>query len=885
MIDRLLLAVATRALPAAAREWMTGDLEEEFRRLASTHGRWRARGWLIGESMRNVSRRASTKSRFPKPKVASMSWIDLKLGFRMLVKYPGLTLVGGTAMAFAIFVGVVAFTMFSVVMNPSLPLKGADRIVQISSFDVAKSQSESQQLHDFKIWRGSVHSVTDLGAWQNSSRNLVIPGVESSPVPVAEMSPIGFQVGQGEAHLGRVLTEADADPAAPPVVVIGYEIWKSRFGSDPGVIGKTVQLGDEYPVVVGVMREGFEFPVAHDAWLPLRLQLLDAPPREGRATSVFGRLAPGQTLETAQAELTTIGRSLARDLPQTHQHLEPRVTPYAQQDNMGTDDFAFLFAIYFFLTALLTLICGNVGLLIFARAASRENDLIVRTALGAGRSRIVWQLFAEALVLAGFSATVGLVAAGVFLQTWGTGFLEANLGRLPFWMNLQLSPKTMVFAVAATVFGAAVAGVMPAFKLTRGMNDRLKQASAGSGGAQFGGVWTFVIVAQIAVTMMFPAIVYGERYLMGTIDNFDMGFAAERFLTARIDKDAAQDRARYAQSLQELQRRLAATPGVTGVTYAQSLPATGHPDARIELEGPDGKVTATWATLAAVEPSYFEALDSPVIAGRAFTPADAQPGSRVAIVDQAFVELVLQGRNPIGQQFRFAPEVDGPAPPPEPWYEVVGLVKELGISAPFQKDRAAGFYLPAPPDRLRDQYLMVHLPSGDVAAFGARLREIATAVDSTLRVSEIRTADALNNDIVWVMGLWVKITSVMSALAIVLSLAGIYSVLSFTVTRRTREIGVRVALGGSRDRVIGAILRKPLIRVGFGVLLGSGMVLAAVIALRGSDFPGANTPLTVWHFATLAGYVVVMVVVCSLAVIVPARRALRVEPTVALRAE
>ncbi|HUR20068.1 MAG TPA: ABC transporter permease, partial [Vicinamibacterales bacterium] len=269
MIDRLLLAAATRALPSTTREWMAGDLEEEFLRLVHSQGRWPARGWLIDETFRNLSRRLATKSRFPKPKVASMSWLDLKLGFRMLVKYPGLTLIGGTAMAFAIFIGVVAFTMFSALTNPSLPLKDADRIVRIRTFDMAKSQGEPRQLHDFKVWRDSLRSVTDLGAWQDSGRNLIIPGVETSPIPVAAMSAIGFQVGEGQPHLGRMLTDADADPAAPPVVVIGYEVWKTRFGSDPSVIGKTVQLGDDHPVVVGVMREGFQFPIAHDAWVPL----------------------------------------------------------------------------------------------------------------------------------------------------------------------------------------------------------------------------------------------------------------------------------------------------------------------------------------------------------------------------------------------------------------------------------------------------------------------------------------------------------------------------------------------------------------------------------------------------------------------------------------
>ena len=526
-----------------------------------------------------------------------------------------------------------------------------------------------------------------------------------------------------------------------------------------------------------------------------------------------------------------------------------------------------------------------MGLLIFARAASRESDLVVRTALGAGRGRIVWQLFTEALVLGGLAATVGIGAAAFVLQRWGIPFLETNIGRLPFWTDLSLSPRTIVFAIAFTVFGCAVAGVMPAFKLTRGMNDRLKQ-SAGSGGLQFGGVWTVIIVAQIAVTMLFPAIVYGERLMLGRVGDFDMGFAAEEYLTALIEKDSATEQPRFAQSLEELQTRLAATPGVTGVTFAQSLPATGHPERRIELAGGAGAATYSWASLAAVAPSYFEALESPVIAGRAFAPADVQSGARVAIVDQGFVDLVLQGRNPIGQQLRFAPQDDGVAYTPEPWYEVVGLVKELGLNAPFQRaGRVAGFYLPGAPERLGDQYLMVHLPSGDPATFGPRLREIATAVDSTLKVSEVRTADALNTDIVYVMSLWLRITSVMAALAVVLSLAGIYAVLSFTVSRRTREIGVRVALGGSRERVIGAILRKPLMRVGFGVLVGGALVLAAVLVLKNSEMPGADTPLTVKHFAMIAGYVVVMVAVCSLAVIVPARRALRVEPTVALRAE
>ena len=209
------------------------------------------------------------------------------------------------------------------------------------------------------------------------------------------------------------------------MAVIGYDVWRTRFGSDPDVLGRTVQLGTEYATVVGVMREGFEFPISHDVWLPLKTAVLDQKPRSGPAITVFALLAPGETMQTAQAELTTAGRRAATVLPATHQHLEPRVRPYAMMITPdGPGEMAILYSIYFFVAVLLILICGNVGLLLFARAASREADLVLRTALGASRGRIAAQMFAEALVLGGVAAIVGVTAADVALRTWGMAFLE-----------------------------------------------------------------------------------------------------------------------------------------------------------------------------------------------------------------------------------------------------------------------------------------------------------------------------------------------------------------------------------------------------------------------------------------------------------------------------
>ena len=465
---------------------------------------------------------------------------DLKLGGRMLVKYPGLTIVGGLAMGFAICVGTVIFQVLSLFMYPSLPLAQGDRLVQIHNWDVAAITVEQRALHDFNVWRSTLRSVTELGAWRDVARNLIVTEGDARPVQVAEITPSAFRVADGTPLMGRVLMEADERPGAPSVAVIGYDVWRTRFGSDPAVLGRTVQLGTEHVAVVGVMREGFAFPIAHDVWTPLRIVNDAHAPRSGPAISVFGLLAPGATLDTAQAELTAVGQRVASEQPATHAHLQPHVAPYTMLDagpSQDNDEIGIFASIYFFAVMLLVLICSNIALLLFARAATRESEFTVRTALGASRSRIVAQLFAEALVLGGVAAVMGLAAAHIVLNNWGLPFLEANLGRLPFWYDVSLSPATVLFALGLTVLGSAIAGVLPALKVTRGMGSRLKQATAGAGGLQFGGIWTVVIVVQVAVTVAFPGVVYQEQWLLRHAETFDAGFPTEEYLAARIQLD------------------------------------------------------------------------------------------------------------------------------------------------------------------------------------------------------------------------------------------------------------------------------------------------------------------------------------------------------------
>jgi putative ABC transport system permease protein len=847
-----------------------------------------------------------------------MNWLDFKLGGRMLVKYPGLTIVGGLAMAFAIVVGIVIFQFAGLFLYPSLPLANGDRIVQLTLRDISKNQQEPKALYDFISWQDSLRTIDNLGAWRDSTRNLIVADGDARPALVAEMSSSGFAVAEGQPLMGRVLTPADEHPAAPAVAVIGHDLWQTRFGSDPNVLGRTVQLGDEHATIVGVMREGFAFPVSHELWVPLKTALLDQGPRSGPAIMIFGTLADGQTFATAQAELTTHGRRAAAEQKSTHEHLEPRVSAYVDMMSMdSSDDLAFMFLIYFFIGMLVVLICGNVGLLLFARAASRESDLIVRAALGASRGRIVAQLFAEALVLGGLAAVVGMAVAMTFLRNWGMPFLETNYGNVPFWWDLSLSPATVAAAILLTVLAATVAGVMPALKITRGMGDRLKQTTAGAGGLRFGGVWTVVIVAQVAVTVVFPAIAWFENVQLGRMQDFNPGFATEQFLAVSIDSDAPVDNsamidatidgnpakidaatvernARMAATLGELRSRVAAQPGVTGLTFVENLPGGESVERRIELgydaaeaasRSTDAPAPIRHATVVEADTGYFDVVDAPILAGRAFSAADAEPGARVAIVDQAFVDNVLHGRNPIGQQVRFV-RPGNPAGPTE-WYSVVGLVGRLDTGVPYRKGPFAGFYLAGTPERFDDVHMMIRVRGGDPMTVAPQVRQIAAAVDPSLRLVQIQRVNEVNDGMLFVIRLWMSITVVMSSVALLLSLAGLYSVMAFAVSRRTREIGVRVALGGSRRRILTAVFRRPLIQMGLGVLAGISIIVAATVWYPYTEMPGAGETggLSAGAVAMQAGYAALMFGVCMLACVVPTRRALNIEPTVALRTE
>ena len=820
--------------------------------------------------------------------------LDLKLGFRMLVKYPGLTIVGGLAMAFGIWVGAVTFHMLGLVTGTKLPLPDGDRIVKIQNFDAKTRQEEDRVLYDYQLWR-SARSITDIGAYRDASVNLVGADGSAQPAVAAEITEAAFRLAPARPLLGRVLTESDERAGSAPVVLLGHEVWTHRFDRDPQIVGRIVQLGSSFATVVGVMPEGYAFPVAHELWLPLRTDVAGVEPRLGLAITVFGRLAPGKTFENAQAELTSLGKRLAAEHPTTHAQMLPHVIPYAQGGVDNSDMTGMQSLIYFFLVVLMVVVCSTVALLLFARAATRETELLVRSALGASRRRIMTQLFAEALVLAGVAVVVGLAGAQLALKRLGRPYLEMNYEQLPFWYDFDLSPTTIMYALGLAVIGALVAGVMPGRKITRGLGTRLRAGTAGGGGVSFGGVWTAVIVIQVALTVMFPAVAMFVRGESNRIGSVDVGFPAHEYLGMNVGIDGQTQetltpearlalRMRLSTSVETLRQRLEGEPGVAGVTVVDQLPLDYHSSRNVEMVSLPGS-SPSEVSIASIHPSYFDVLKAPIIAGRAFNNVDLSPDAHVVIVDQGFVDLVLRGKNPVGHHVRLTSKSDSTAVQ-QPSYEIVGVVKELGMAHAVEAQRTAGVYLPILPGKFGDISLLVQA-QGDPLAIAPRVRELAMTVDPSLRIDQMLRIDQTVTPLVWFLDLWTRLIIGLTAVALLLSLSGIYAVLSYIVARRTREIGVRVALGASARRVMTSVFKRPLTQVTFGVIAGTILIALAAIGIqRTAQFSGTEIGgLTFAEGALLVGYAILMLGVCMLACVVPTMRALRVQPTEALRAE
>lgn len=815
------------------------------------------------------------------------SGLDLKLAGRMLIKHPAITMIATIAIAFAIAVGAVGFEIARQALWPTIPLPDGNAIVALRSWNVADNASVPASRRDYEMWRDGLRTITDLSAVEVEERSIDVGSGPGRPETIANVTASTFALTRVPALMGRTLLAADERAAAGEVVVIGYDFWQQQLDGAQDAVGRVIRISGTPVTIVGVMPPGYRFPQANNIWRPLPLERF--PEATPVLRHVFGRLASGHSRQDMIAEVAAIGARAATMFPETRQNIRLHVVSLPDAVSFWDEHVPMVLAsMNVFLVLLAALLCGNVGMLLFARAVSRERELVVRAAIGASRGRLIMQLFAEALLLASVGAVVGLlVARFVLAATWAT-IAAGDAGPLPFWISTSLSATTILYAAGLTLFAAAVAGIVPALKVTSGSTDRrLRAASSGGGGLQFGGVWSVVIVAQIALTTMLPVPLIGVGAGFVHARNNEAGFAAEEFLTATLALDRldgalasgdtvpAVRAARFEARYRALADRLRQEPEVLDVTYADQLPLMRLRWYAIEAEGSppnqgnDHCIPNYCAGIVSVDPRFFDVVGAPVIQGSGLTTSNAEQKTRAVVVNEFFVQRVLQGRNPIGTRIRLASR----QPTADSWYQIVGVVPDLGVSDNEGDWGRASVYQARLPSETGTLRVAIHL-RGDPQHFAVRLRELAQAVDPAFRVSDPMPLTRLaDTSAAYWLGLLVTLTSV----TLMLSLAGVYAVTAFAVARGTREIGVRVALGAAPVHVLTAVFRRPIIQVGLGIGLGTIFALAT--------FTQGAFDVRLVDLTRTAVFALATILCCVLACLVPTRRALRIQPTEALRDE
>lgn len=816
---------------------------------------------------------------------ATASWLDVKLGLRMLVKYPGLTLVGGLALTVATGLGAAFFQFSENMFNIRLPFEDADRMVMIRNWDVAAAGPDHRAFADFVRWRDEVETIEDVGAIQIVDRTFATDEGYSESVEVARVSAAVFNVLRVEPLIGRTFLEEDEIPTATPVVVLGYSAWQRLFDGDRGVVGRTVRVGSTAATVIGVMPEDFAFPVNHSVWTPFQPAAMEFAPREGPTVRVMGRLRPGATLQQAQAEISAIGARMSADYPESYERVQSQVLPFADGLVSDGDMRWAIQGIRLMFVLLMIVMCVNVATLVFARTAIRENEFAVRSALGASRRRIVLQLFFEALVLTLSAAGLGLLIAWWGLR-WGMDLfwkVQEEAGS-PYWFTDALSPATIVYAIVLAVVGAVMVGIVPALKVTgKRVQPTLSQMSSGSPRLRFGGVWTVIVVLQVALSVAFlPTAVMTAKSTLEDAER-STGFPADAYLTGQLTRELdtplseiPEDEllaihTRSAQLVDEVERRIEAVPGVEAVAFATRLSGMNHGYDMIHIHDnvvavPSDTSAGPNARSLAVSVDYFDVMRAPIVSGRGFSPADVAAGASV-IVNQDFVDDLMQGQDPVGHRIRY-PRRAGEAA--DRWYEVIGVVSDLDMDD-FGPGVHVAMYHPIQPEHSESLQMFVVAGSRG-RMLGPRIRSTINGIDPTLRLGGLTTVREAWQPVHQSQQFFAAMQGLIALVALLLSMAGIHALMSFTVSRRTREIGIRSAIGARPARIVTAIFSRAFAQLGLGVLIGATFAAA----LRRDDL-ATDGPLM------LAVIVGTMLTVGLIACFIPARRALRIQPTEALK--
>jgi predicted permease len=802
------------------------------------------------------------------------SAIDVRLGFRAIARTPWLSLVAVCALAIGIPVGLAPMHAVDALERP-LPGDTDGRIRTLCYWRDAVH--ENATTGDYLLWRKSLRSFSALAAYRPATFTLEVNG-GGVPAAGVETTASAFDILRAPAMLGRPLRAADEQPGAPGVIVIGHDLWRTGFGSDPNIIGRSVPIGGATFSVVGVMPPGFRFPTAHQLWMPLGVVDDGSGPRAGASIVVFGRLADEATPDSARAELQTLTDSLAAANADAFDRLRAAVLP-AWHLTFGFPSPGGLRALPEFpfvqllMLAPLFVACVNVGLLILAQTSTRAPEFAMRTALGASRARILTQVFVEFMVLA-----VIATGAGLLLLNWLPSRLFASLGiTVPYWIDTGLNAVTVLRGLALAAGCAVIAAVAPAIRVTgRSVDTNIKRTRAKRSGHRLGGLPGALIVIDVAVAVVAIGVAGGLwAKVQATRPHQSVdGVKAAEVLSVTLDVRSSR-RQEIARAQTAFVDKLRAEPGVRAVTFATALPRMDHPVRLMEADHENAGAPIK-ARAARVAIDYFDALKQPLVAGRAFDSRDLSNGARAVIVNTTFAGRAFGSANPIGKRVR---QVKSDGTPDGPWLEIVGVAAHMGLHS-LTPSEDEGVYLPLAAGDVNPVRVAVWL-RGDPAAFAPRVHELARDAAPNAVISNSIPLDRMFEGDWYFLRALVLGAALLVGVLLSLAASALYAILSLIVSQRTREIGIRVALGANRMRIARDIAARAIVQIGAGVLLGlpfAGALSYEFLESRGS---GASVPGAMIMASALG--VSVMLLVSLAACTVPTLRALRIAPVDALK--
>ncbi len=806
---------------------------------------------------------------------------DVRYALRTLRKAPALTTAAVLTLALGIGANTAIFSAVNAVILRPLPFGDPGRLVMLWEENPDKGWHENVVAPANMLdWREQVRAFEDVAAYNGSSGNATLtgaPGGEPRVTTITRVTGNFFSVLGVRAQLGRVLRDDETWSTQPRVVVISDRLWRERFGAAPGVVGRTIQLEGVGFEVVGVAPPSFTFPDEKvEMWLPVRWNAEDRAQvwfRRAHWLRTVARLRPGVSLDRADAELQTVVRRLQQQYPETNTRMGAGMTPL--HEFLIGDTRLPLFVLLSAVSLLLLIACANVGNLLLVQAAGREREAALRLALGAGRGRLVRLALAESLLL----STLG-GAAGLALGWWGTRILAAlqPSGMLPV-RGVSVSWSVLGYVLLITTVSGLLFGIAPALWSARRAPAEVLQEGgrSGSEGRRIRRWGDALVVAEVALALL---LTVGAGLLVRSfaqLRNVDPGFDANGTLTASISLpgiryDTADEISSFFDRLLE---RARAIPGVTTAAATSQLPLTGTSwTSDFAIAGRGADEYGTEVAHREITPDYFRTMRVPLVAGRTFTAEDDGDAPRVVIINDVLAKKFFRGQNPIGQKLAFDRIPDSTST----WRTIVGVVgseHQVEMSA----EPRIEIFAPLGQDP-RGAMTIVLRTDGDPASLAPVLRRVVKEMDPALAVSSMRTMAAVRGESLARQRFLTTLLVAFASIGVLLALIGVYGVMAQLARRRTRELGIRIALGASAPRIERMVVGHALRLVAMAVLAGTGVALIATRALSALLFHVAPVdPITFVAVPLLLG------VTAALATWLPARQAGRADPAMVLRGE